>query len=267
MERTCVKTIVIKWGGSAIQTQENVSAIVQDIAQLKTLGMHPVIVHGGGAEISKTCQQMGITSQFVDGLRVTDKHVMEIVQMVLVGKMNKELVCSLNQKGVLAVGISGQDANLLVAIKSKHPSGTDLGYVGDVSQVNPAILRTLIEAGYIPVVAPIATSLEGLSLNINADSAASQIAISLKADQLIFLSDVPGILEGATKIDRLHPAQAADWIANGKISGGMIPKVEGAFAALEQGVEEVYILDGRVPHSLLLHFQGSKQTGTAFVRA
>lgn len=263
-----MKTIVIKYGGAAMQTPELMKEMMQSIAQLKADGMHPIIVHGGGPEISKMCQKMGIIPQFMNGLRVTDAETMQIVQMVLVGKINKELVSHLNQRGTLAIGLSGQDGNLLLAEKSKNLSGIDLGYVGQITQVNAGVLKTLIQAGYIPVVAPIATSLQALAFNINADSAASKIAMALKADHLIFLSDVPGVLndrqDPSTKIDTIRSHEIEALIASGQLTGGMIPKVEGALAALHEGVGEVHILDGRIADSLLLHLQGKKKMGTTF---
>ncbi len=263
-----MKTVVIKYGGAAMQTPKLRQAMMQDIAQLKSLGMHPVVVHGGGPEISKLCQKMGITPQFIDGLRITDGQTLQIVQMVLTGKINKELVTDLHQQGVKAIGLSGQDGALLIATKSEHPSGIDLGQVGQITQVNSEILEILIQAGYIPVVAPIATSPQGSSFNINADSAASCIAKALKADHLVFLTDVPGILENpqdtTTKIDKIKSHEIEVLIASGKLSGGMIPKAQAALAALKEGVREVHILDGRVTHCLLQHFQGAKHMGTTF---
>jgi acetylglutamate kinase len=263
-----MKTVVIKYGGAAMQTPELMQAMMQDIAGLKSLGMHPIVVHGGGAEISNLCQKMGIIPQFVDGLRITDSQTMQIVQMVLVGKINKELVSHLNQKDAKAIGLSGQDGNLLLAAKLTHSSGIDLGFVGQVTQVNPKILQTLIQAGYIPVIAPIAASAQTLGFNINADSAASHIARALKADHLIFLTDVPGVLSNpqdfTTKIETIKSHEVKTLIASGKLSKGMIPKVEAALAALKEGVGEVHILDGRVAHSLLLHFQGAERMGTTF---
>ena len=263
-----MKTVVIKYGGAAMQTPELVKAMMLNIAQLKKLGMRPIVVHGGGPEISKMCQKMGVTPQFVDGLRITDMDTMQIAQMVLVGKINKELVSHLNQNGVQAIGLSGQDGNLLLATKSKHPSGVDLGFVGHITQVNAEILNTLLQAGYIPVIAPVATSLQALVFNINADSAASEIAKALNADHLVFLSNVPGVLsdpqDAATKIDTIKSHEVKALIASGKLNGGMIPKAEGACAALKEGVGEVHILDGREARSLLLHFYGEKPMGTTF---
>lgn len=263
-----MKPVVIKYGGAAMQSPELMQAMMESIAELKKLGMDPIVVHGGGPEISKMCQKMGITPQFIDGLRVTDSEAMQIVQMVLVGKINKDLVSHLNRRGALAIGLSGQDCNLLLAQKTHHPSGADLGFVGEIQQVNNAILKTVMQAGYIPVIAPIATSKQALAYNINADSAASSIATSLKADHLIYLSDVPGIMKNpqdpATKIDTIMSHEVEKWIADGTLSGGMIPKAQGAVAALKEGVGAVHLLDGREVHSLLLHLQGKKQIGTTF---
>ena len=254
------KIVVIKYGGAAMQTPALIQATMQNVVQLKSLGMHPVIVHGGGPEISKMCQKMGIAPAFVNGLRVTDSQTLEIAQMVLVGKINKELVSQLNQEGGAAVGLSGHDSNLILA-KQALPS---LGFVGEIEQVNPEILTTLIQAGFIPVIAPIATSKESQSYNINADSAAASIAIALNADHLIFLTDVAGVLkDSGTKIDTIKAAEACEMIERGHLKGGMIPKVEGALAAIQEGVNQVHILDGRVPNVLLLHFQGNETKGTA----
>ena len=224
------------------------------------MGMHPVIVHGGGPEISKMCQKIGIDPTFVNGLRVTDSQTLEIVQMVLVGKINKELVSQLNQKGIAAVGLSGHDCNLILA----KQGDASLGFVGEIERVNPKILTTLIQAGYIPVIAPIATSKDSQSYNVNADSAAASIAIALNADHLIFLTDVSGVLqESGEKIEIITGAEIGDMIARGHLKGGMIPKVEGALTAIQSGVNQVYILDGRVPNVLLLHFQDNETKGTA----
>lgn len=242
-----------------MQTPESMETMMQDIAQLREHGWQPIVVHGGGPEISKVCKRLGITPQFVNGLRVTDYETMQIVQMVLVGKINKELVFLLNQKGAKVIGLSGQDGNLLLA----EPLN---GYVGLIKQVNPMILNMALQHGYIPVVAPVATSSNILGLNINADSAAAHIAIALQADHLIFLSDVSGILtdpqDPTTKIDTIKNIEPL--IASEKISGGMIPKAQEAFAALKQGVGKVHILDGRASHCLLSVLQKKKKIGTTF---
>ncbi len=261
-------TVVIKYGGAAMQTPDLMRSTMQDIIHLKEQGMRPIVVHGGGPEISQVCERLGIASQFVDGLRVTDRETMQIVQMVLMGKVNKELVSSLNC-GAKAVGISGQDGNLLVAGKYCHSSGMDLGFVGELEAVNIALLEVLLEAGYIPVVAPLATSLDGEAYNINADRAASGIAIALRADHLIYLSDVEGILSDpkdvSSKVDKLERGEVALLIKEGKLHGGMLPKIEGMVAALGHGIKNVHFLDGRVLHSLVDHLMGLKKIGTALV--
>lgn len=253
------KIVVIKYGGAAMQTPALIQTTMQDIVHLQKMGMHPVIVHGGGPEISKMCQQMGIAPAFVNGLRVTDGATLEIAQMVLVGKINKELVSHLNQQGGKAVGLSGHDANLLLA----KQTDANLGFVGEIEQVSPEILAALIEAGYIPVIAPIATSKDFQSYNINADSSAASIAIALEADHLILLTDVAGVLKASgAKIDAIKTSEVSGLIQNGTLKGGMIPKIKGAAAAIQGGVDQVHILDGRVPHSLILHFQGVETKGT-----
>ncbi len=256
------KIVVIKYGGAAQQTPSLIKATMEDIVHLKKLGMCPIIVHGGGPEISKMCQKLGITPVFVKGLRVTDKETLEVVQMVLGGKINQELVLLLNQEGGNAVGLSGLDGNLLLA----KQTDANLGFVGEVEKVNPAILFTLIQAGYIPVISPIASSFDSQSYNVNADSAAAAIAIELNASHLVLLTDVPGVLEciedPSTKIEKIKSCEINALIESGKLKGGMIPKIKGALSAILGGVEQVHILDGRAPHSLLLHFQGIETQGT-----
>jgi len=261
--------IVIKYGGAAMQTPALMKAVMQDIAYLKTLQLHPIVVHGGGPEISKRCEQAGIVPQFIDGVRITDCETMAIAQMVLIGKINKELVSLLNREGIRAVGISGHDGHLFLAKKCLHPSGIDLGFVGEITHVNTELLQTLMRAGYIPVIAPIAASFEIDSYNINADTAATEIALAMQAEHLIFLTDVEGLLhdpkDPSTKIDRMSGQEVQALIDSGRLYGGMIPKIRGALEALKRGVEQVHILDGRTPHCLLLHFSGAKNLGTTFI--
>jgi len=257
--------VIIKCGGAVLQTPEQISAMMQEIARLKTQGYHPIVVHGGGPEISRICKTMGIAPRFVNGLRVTDSEMMPIVQMVLIGKINKELVLQLHQKGASAIGLSGYDGNLFLATQLEHPEGHDLGFVGKIVRVNCQFLMRWIEMGFVPVIAPVAPSVEGVAFNLNADHVASQMAISLQAEHLVFLSDVPGVLDGVKKIDTIESDEAANLIERGAITGGMIPKVESALAALEQGVSQVHILDGKNPHSLFLHLQEGKQMGTTFI--
>lgn len=256
------KIAVIKYGGAAMQTPALIQSTMEDIAHLKTLGIHPVIVHGGGREISKMCQKIGIAPVFIQGLRVTDRETLEIAQMVLIGKINKELVAELNRQGANAVGFSGHDGHLMLA----RQIDPNLGFVGAVEQVNSEILEIVIARGFIPVIAPIAASRAVESYNVNADSAAASIAIALKADHLILLTDVAGILQdpndSTTKISTIKSSKIDALIQDGTLTGGMLPKIEGALAATRGGVGQVHILDGRVPSCLLLHFKCSKSQGT-----
>ncbi len=272
------KTVVIKYGGHAMVDCGLKKAVLTDVVLMKYVGMHPVIVHGGGPEITAMLQKLGIESRFVGGLRVTDEETMEIVEMVLAGKLNKEIVSLINRIGGRAVGLSGKDACLLQAVKKPgrvyQPDGTvemvDIGCVGQVKKVNPAIVHTLINEGYIPVVAPVAVGPEGESYNVNADTAAGELAVALGADKLIILTDVEGILEDRENKDSLLSVIRADdvpdLIARGIIDGGMIPKVECCTRALYGGVNTTHILDGRVPHSILLEVFTDKGIGTMVVR-
>lgn len=272
------KTVVIKYGGHAMVDCGLKKAVLTDVVLMKYVGIHPVIVHGGGPEITAMLQKLGIESRFVGGLRVTDEETMEIVEMVLAGKLNKEIVSLINRIGGKAVGLSGKDACLLQAVKKPgkvyQPDGTvemvDIGCVGQVKKVNPAIVHTLINEGYIPVVAPVAVGPEGESYNVNADTAAGELAVALGADKLIILTDVEGILENREDKDSLLSVIRADdvpdLIARGIIDGGMIPKVECCTRALYGGVNTTHILDGRVPHSILLEVFTDKGIGTMVVR-
>jgi acetylglutamate kinase len=272
------KTVVIKYGGHAMVDCGLKKAVLTDVVLMKYVGIHPVIVHGGGPEITAMLQKLGIESRFVGGLRVTDEETMEIVEMVLAGKLNKEIVSLINRIGGKAVGLSGKDACLLQAVKKPgrvyQPDGTvemvDIGCVGQVKKVNPAIVHTLINEGYIPVVAPVAVGPEGESYNVNADTAAGELAVALGADKLIILTDVEGILEDREDKDSLlsiiRADDVPDLIARGIIDGGMIPKVECCTRALYGGVNTTHILDGRVPHSILLEVFTDKGIGTMVVR-
>ncbi|SHJ40710.1 acetylglutamate kinase [Desulfofundulus thermosubterraneus] len=272
------KTVVIKYGGHAMVDCGLKKAVLTDVVLMKYVGIHPVIVHGGGPEITAMLQKLGIESRFVGGLRVTDEETMEIVEMVLAGKLNKEIVSLINRIGGKAVGLSGKDACLLQAVKKPgkvyQPDGTvemvDIGCVGQVKKVNPAIVHTLINEGYIPVVAPVAVGPEGESYNVNADTAAGELAVALGADKLIILTDVEGILEDRENknslISVIRADDVPDLIARGIIDGGMIPKVECCTRALYGGVNTTHILDGRVPHSILLEVFTDKGIGTMVVR-
>ncbi|MFZ5634370.1 MAG: acetylglutamate kinase [Bacillota bacterium] len=268
------KTVVIKYGGHAMINGELKKAVLTDVVLMKYVGMHPVIVHGGGPDITGMLKRVDIDSNFVGGLRVTDRETMEIVEMVLVGKINKEIVARINSYGGRAVGFSGKDADLLVATRKqgrvKRPDGTiemvDIGYVGEITEVNPDILNTVIREGYIPVVAPVAVGHQGESYNVNADTAASALAAALKADKLIILTDVEGILEDrndpASLISTVTRAEVPDLVERRIIDGGMIPKVECCVRALDGGVRTTHILDGRVPHSILLEIFTDEGIGT-----
>lgn len=268
------KTVVIKYGGHAMLNHSLKEAVLTDAVLMKYVGMHPVIVHGGGPEITGMLKRVGKESSFVGGLRVTDEETMEIVEMVLVGKINKEIVSKINRIGGRAVGLSGKDANLFEAVKKyrkvRTPEGgeelADIGFVGDISKVNPEIVATVIAEGYIPVVAPVAVGAEGESYNVNADYAAGRLAAALNADKLIILTDVEGIMadrnDPDTLISVLRVDEVPSLIERGRIDGGMIPKVECCLDALSGGVKSTHILDGRVPHSILLEIFTDKGIGT-----
>lgn len=268
------KTVVIKYGGHAMVNCDLKQAVMQDVILMKYVGINPVIVHGGGPEITGMLKKLGIQSQFVGGCRITDKDTMEIAEMVLVGKINKEIVSLINHYGGKAVGLSGKDANLIEAVKkmgkSKSEDGEeilqDIGFVGDVAKINAGIVKNLMNDGYIPVVAPVGVGPKGESYNINADYVAGEIAVALNADKLILLTDVEGIFENyedkSSLISLLKAAEIPDKIAQGVISGGMIPKVECCVQALNGGVNATHILDGRQPHSILLEIFTDKGIGT-----
>lgn len=271
------KTVVIKYGGHAMINDDLKEAVLTDVVLMKYVGMRPVIVHGGGPEITGMLKRVNIESSFVGGLRVTDRDTMEIVEMVLVGKINKDIVARLNGYGGRAVGLSGKDDGLLRAVKKngrvKKPDGSiemvDIGYVGEISQVNPDIVDTLLQEGYIPVVSPVAVGDQGESYNVNADTAASALAVALKADKLIILTDVEGILEdrnnSASLISTVTRDNVPVLVERGVIDGGMIPKVECCVRALDGGVQTTHILDGRVKHSILLEVFTDKGIGTMVV--
>ncbi len=269
------KTFVIKYGGHAMDDSELRRAVLLDIVLLRYIGVRPVIVHGGGPEITGLMRRLGKSSQFVQGLRVTDAETMEIVQMVLVGKINHDLVADINSSGGRAVGLSGKDGRLLTACKHQLPAGQpgagiDLGFVGDVEAVNPDLLVSLADQGYIPVVAPIGIGGDGHSYNINADTAAGEIAAALRAEKLIMLTDVEGIMtdprDRTTLITALPLERAAAMIRDGRIDGGMIPKVEACARALQRGVGGTHIIDGRQLHSLLLEIFTDQGIGTMVVK-
>ncbi|WP_031516781.1 acetylglutamate kinase [Desulfofalx alkaliphila] len=270
-------TVVVKYGGHAMVNCQLKKAVIADLVLMKFVGINPVIVHGGGPEITSMLKKVGKESTFVGGLRVTDEETMEIVEMVLVGKLNKEIVALANSLGGKAVGLSGKDAGLIQATKKmgivRHPDGNiesrDIGYVGQVSKINPAIIHTLIREGYIPVISPVGVGEGGESYNINADTVAGKLAEELKANKMMILTDVEGILrhkeDPQSLISVIKTSEIDDLIEGGIIAGGMIPKVECCVSAINNGVKSTHILDGRVPHSLLLEVFTDKGIGTMVV--
>ena len=264
------KTIVVKYGGNAMLNEELKAAVMEDIVLLSTIGINTVLVHGGGPEISTMLERVGKESRFVNGLRYTDAETMEIVQMVLTGKLNKDIVGLLFQAGGKAVGLSGVDSGLLRA-KKIEKDGVDLGFVGEVTEVNPEILRSLISQGYIPVVSTVALGEQGdmNRYNINADTAAAKVAVALNAEKFVQLTNVPGVLRDVTDpsslISRIDRVAIPSMIATGIISSGMIPKIECCLEALKGGVPRTYIIDGRVPHALLIEMFSDRGIGTMLV--
>lgn len=262
------KTIVVKYGGSAMVDDTLKKEVIRDVALLKLIGFKPVIVHGGGKEISKWVKATGMEPRFVNGLRVTDAATMEIAEMVL-NKVNKSLVLMMESLGVKAVGISGQDGGML-KVEKKLSNGEDIGFVGEVTDVNTDILDTLIENDFIPVICPIGLDEGAQSYNINADDAACAIARALKAEKLVFLSDIEGVykdpLDPSTLISQLFIPEAKKLLDSGVIGGGMLPKLQNCIDAVESGVSKVHILDGRIEHGLLLEFFTDKGIGTAILQ-
>ncbi|MBD3307520.1 acetylglutamate kinase [candidate division KSB3 bacterium] len=258
------KIIVIKYGGSAMIDKALKNSFAQDISLLQHLGLKIVLVHGGGKEITALADRLQLTSQFVAGRRVTDESMLDVVKMILAGKVNKEIVCTLNRQNITAIGISGQDGNLLKCRKHYLETGEDIGWVGEVIAVNTRILSGMLDNGVIPVIAPVGYDDEGNSYNINADSAAGSIAAAFPSEKLIYLSDVPGILLDGERISSITEEQATAMIASGQISKGMIPKVNSAFDTLHQGVKKVHMLDGRVVHAVLVEIYTDSGIGTQF---
>ncbi len=259
------ETVVIKYGGAAMVDEAIKQAVMQDIALMKLIGMRPIIVHGGGPEINQMLKAVGKESVFKNGLRVTDEETVEIAEMVLAGKVNKSIVQLLENQGISAAGLTGKDGNTMLCEKNM-PKGEDIGYVGKIVKVNTELIDTLLMAGFTPVIAPIGTDENAQSYNINADYAALHIAKALKAKKLVFMTDVPGILKNVEDptsfISVLEPEEARRLIADGTIGGGMIPKVKSCLEAIEGGVQNVHILDGRIEHCLLLEFFTSRGIGT-----
>lgn len=260
------RTIVIKYGGAAMKDQALKTQVIRDVVFLSCVGMRPIIVHGGGPEINSWLGKLGIEPQFKNGLRVTDSDTMDVVEMVLVGRVNKELVALINQAGGSAIGICGRDGNLI----SARPRGEEgIGFVGEVSAINPQLLESLINAGHVPVISTVASDETGQAYNINADTVAGEIAASLGAEKLILLTDTVGLLKDYTDpsslITHLSIAEARSLIAEGIVQGGMIPKVQCCIRSLAQGVRAAHIIDGRIPHSILLEIFSDEGIGSMIV--
>ncbi len=262
------KTVVIKYGGAAMIDETLKEEVMQDLVLMKYVGIRPVVVHGGGPEITRIMEQMGKKVEFVEGRRVTDKASMEIIEMVLVGKLNQEIVAAINRHGGTAVGLSGKDGGLLTARKVVD-SKVDLGYVGEVFKVKPDIIHTLDRENFIPVIAPVGVDAEGQTYNNNADDVAAAVAVALQADKFLLLTDVPGILRDPRNPDSLLStlpvSKIEELISQGVISGGMLPKVRACERALTGGVHKAHIINGKVSHALLLELFTDKGIGTQLV--
>jgi acetylglutamate kinase len=262
------KTIVVKLGGSAMTDEALKSGFARDVVLLKLVGMNPLVVHGGGPQIEQLLARLGKKGEFVQGMRVTDRETMDVVEMVLGGQVNKEVVELLNQAGGKAVGLTGQDgafirARKMVLSSSKEDAAVDLGQVGEIDSIDPAVIGTLEEGGFIPVVAPIGTGADGTTYNINADLVAGKLAEVLRAEKLVVLTNTPGVLDKDGKLlTGLTPKRIDDLVAKGVVSGGMLPKIASALDAARSGVKNVHIIDGRVPHALLLEVLTDKGVGT-----
>ncbi|MFZ8993298.1 MAG: acetylglutamate kinase [bacterium] len=260
--------IVIKYGGAAMIEEALKTSFAQDIVLLQSLGMRPVVVHGGGPEVSKVIQSLGQEVTFVDGLRVTTAENLKVAEMVLSGNLNKEIIAHLQTFGGKAVGLSGKDGNLIQADKKKHASGIDLGYVGTIRQINPELLHLLIREQFIPVVSPIGMGSSGETYNINADTVAAAIAVALEARKVIFMTDVDGVLsDGKELISYLDTATAENLIANKVISGGMVPKIQAALDCVKANVRSAHIINGTDPHSVIAELFTDQGIGTQIVRA
>jgi len=265
-------TVVVKYGGHAMVDRQLKEDFARDITLMKFVGLNPVVVHGGGPQINDVLERMGIHSQFVRGMRLTDETTMDVVEMVLGGKVNKSIVAQINQQGGKAVGLSGKDGGLILAKKlhivyqkddNTPPEIIDPGLVGQVEKINPGIINTLTQQGFIPIIAPVGTGDSGETYNINADLVASRIAVALSAGRLVFLTDVDGVLDGSGKLISSIAGQEIQQMVKTKIvSGGMIPKIECALEALENGVEKIHIINGKKRHALLLELFTDKGIGT-----
>ncbi|MDE6200706.1 MAG: acetylglutamate kinase [Clostridiales bacterium] len=260
------KTLVIKYGGNAMNDEAITTTILQDIAALKIVGVNPILVHGGGPEINKMLSRLGVQPQFKNGLRVTDEQTMEVAQMILCGKINKNIVGELNGLGVKAIGLCGKDS-LLIKAETLDP---ELGYVGKITEINAKLLEILARDEFIPVIASIATDENGNSYNVNADTAAAAIGAAMHAEKLLFLTDIDGIMtdkdNAETLINRITVSGLQKMIADGSISGGMVPKAQSCIDAIERGINSVFVLNGTLPHSILLELFTDSGVGTMIER-
>ena len=265
------ETVVVKYGGNAMTSEELKHDVIRDIVLLHLVGIKVVLVHGGGPDISALLKKINKKSEFVNGLRYTDEETMDVVQMVLCGKVNKNLVTLLDKAGGRGVGLGGMDGGLFRAVRKVDEDGTDYGLVGEITEVHPKIITDMLEQGFIPVVSSVAAGIDAdTNYNINADIAAEKLAIALKAKKLILLTDVRGLMrdpkDDSTLIPRLKVYEVPELVQSGIISGGMIPKVEACLTALSQGAQKTSIIDGRLPHSLLLELFTSQGIGTEIVQ-
>ncbi len=262
------KIIVVKYGGSAMVDEALKQRVIEDVTLLKLVGFKPIIVHGGGKDISRMIERVGMTPKFVNGLRVTDEETMEIAEMVL-GKVNKSLVQLVESHGVRAIGMSGKDGALL-RVKKKYADGEDIGFVGEVTQVNTQVLEDLLEKDFLPIICPIGLDEDYNTYNINADDVACAVATAMKAEKLAFLTDIEGVYKDPhdpeTLISSLTTHEAEELMKDGYIGGGMLPKLQNCIDAIKQGVARVHILDGRIPHCLLLEIFTNKGIGTAILQ-
>ena len=261
------KVIVVKYGGSAMVDEQLKKSVISDVTLLKLVGFKPIIVHGGGKEISKWVGKVGMEAKFINGLRVTDEETMEIAEMVL-GRVNKSLVTMVEELGVKAVGISGKDGGLL-KVKKKYADGKDIGYVGEITDVDPKILYDLMEKDFLPIICPVGLDDEFNTYNINADDAACAIARAVGANKLAFLTDIEGLYrdfeDKSSLISEITVKEAKELIAGGTIGGGMLPKLSNCIDAIEAGVSRVHIIDGRIPHSILMEIFSDRGVGTAIL--
>lgn len=266
IQRFRSKTMVIKYGGNAMVDPVLASSFADDVVLLRAVGIRPVVVHGGGPQIGELLARLGIKSEFRDGLRVTDADTLDVARMVLVGKVNRDIVGAINTHGPIAVGMSGEDAGLITSV-ARNP---ELGFVGDIASVNPSILERLLAEDVIPVISTIGGSADGQAYNINADTVAGALAVALRAEKVIYLTDVPGLLgdveDPESLISRTTAAELRAKMTSGELTGGMIPKIDAATSAVEKGVSSAHLLDGRVPHAVLLELFSDEGVGTMITR-